>query len=276
MTEMTFIDDIPIRCEVINKMRYVLVALLLCVACVQAQPTGNVLSRVYEIRFNGELGTAFVMDYGDRQYFVTARHIMETSPERATVELKGPGTTDWKSYTVTVLLGKNKCVDVAVLIPSDKKLTNAEAIPYPYNFAFGQEVYFLGFPYGLYTSFGQNEGLGVALIKHGYVSARVSCAAVHPGGDRDESLILLDGINNPGFSGGPVVAPDMFSPLINIRAQKLIGVISGFQSEGIPVTVNGQNVPNSSVATNTGIIIVTDIQKAVDLIEAYVARLSTH
>jgi hypothetical protein len=47
----------------------------------------------------------------------------------ATVEIIGPGVVDWKSYPVKVILGKDKCVDVAVLVPNDKKVSPAEPIP---------------------------------------------------------------------------------------------------------------------------------------------------
>ena len=99
--------------------------------------------------------------------------------------------------------------------------------------------------------------MGMALIKHAYVSARVSCAAIYPDGDKDQEFILLDGFNNPGFSGGPIVAPDMFSPFTNIRIQKLIGVVGGF------VQVS---------SANTGIIIATPIEKALELIKAYAEK----
>lgn len=135
-----------------------------------SQPTENVLSRVYQIKFGAESGTAFVLDYEDRQYFVTARHIMAPAGDGATASVELQGFNEpIKARSVTVLLGKNKCVDVAVLVPSEKKVNGAEPIPYPYKFAFGQEVYFLGFPYGLFTPI--NQGGAVALIKHAYVSA---------------------------------------------------------------------------------------------------------
>lgn len=252
------------------KPSFWLIAILVFEQPIQAQPTGNVLTRVYQVRFNRETGTAFLLDYEDRQYFVTARHVMESAGETATVEMLGPTIKDWKSYPVTVLKGKNKCIDVAILVPNEKKLSNADPIPYPYNYAFGQEAYFLGFPYGLYTTFGAHGG--VALIKHAYVSARVSCAAIFPDGDKDQNLLLLDGLNNPGFSGGPVVAPDMFSPFTNVRTQKLIGIISGFQSENSPLRVDGRALPNASTPTNTGIIVVTPIEGAVELIKAYVEK----
>lgn len=244
--------------------------LLVFAAAGYSQPTGNVLTRVFQIRFAGYTATTFVLDYEDQQYFVTARHLMESAAATATVDLIGPGIKDWKSYPVTVLLGKDKCVDVAVLIPKEKKVSNAEPIPYPYSFAFGQEAYFLGFPYGLYTQFGDQGG--VALIKHAYVSAQVSCAAIYPDGDKNEQFLLLDGFNNPGFSGGPIVAPDMFSPFTNMRMQKLIGVIAGFRNEEGSLHVGGNTVPNASTTLNTGIIYATPIQKAVDLIKTYVEK----
>jgi hypothetical protein len=110
----------------------------------------------------------------------------------------------------------------------------------------------LGFPYGLYTTFGDQGG--VALVKHAYVSARVNCAAIYQDGDKDQEFLLLDGFNNPGFSGGPIVAPDMFSPFTNMRMQKLIGVIAGFRGEAGALNVGGNAVPNASTTLNTGII----------------------
>lgn len=203
-----------------------LVAVMACCQAAYCQPTGNVLSRVYQLKFNGGIGTAFVLDYEDRQYFVTARHIMESAADGATASVELQGFDEpMKARQVTVLLGKNKCVDVAVLVPSEKRVNAAEPIQYTYAFAFGQEAYFLGFPYGLFTSI--NQGGAVALIKHAYVSARVRCTAIYRDGDADQEFLLLDGFNNPGFSGGPIVAPDMFSTFTNIRQQKLIAVVSG-------------------------------------------------
>jgi hypothetical protein len=85
-----------------------------------------------------------LLDYEKKQYFVTARHIMAGAGETANVELLGPGFSTWKSFAVKVLKGRNQCVDVAVLVPADAQISTAEPIPYPYTFAFGQEVYFLG------------------------------------------------------------------------------------------------------------------------------------
>jgi hypothetical protein len=100
----------------------------------------------------------------------------------------------------------------------------------------------------------------------------VSCSALYPDGTKDDELILLDGLNNPGFSGGPVVGPDMFSPFTNVRAQKLIGVISGYRNDNIPLNVNGQSVDNASVAANSGIIIAIPFVRATELIKKYLEK----
>jgi S1-C subfamily serine protease len=231
-----------------------------------AQPTGNIVSRVFQIRYGGLTGTAFVIDYEDRQYFVTADHMVEGAGQKSAVEIFGSGDSHWHSLDFTILHGGSKCVDVAVLVPAEKKFVNADPIPYPYNPAMGQEVFFLGFPYGLFTTF-ENQAVAIPFIKHAYLSANVSCSALYPNGTKDDGLILLDGLNNPGFSGGPVVAPDMFSPFTTVRAQKIIGVISAYRNDNIPLNVNGQRVDNASVAENSGIAI--PFVRVTELIKKY-------
>ena len=50
-----------------------------------------------------------------------------------------------------------------------------------------------------------------------------------------------------------MVAPDV---LETPHLLKLIGVISGYRTENIPVNVNGQAAAYASIAANSGIIIV--------------------
>jgi S1-C subfamily serine protease len=233
-----------------------------------AQVTGNVIARVLQIRFNGFSGTAFIVDYGSRAYLVTANHMVAAAGDHATVDVLGPTDSLWHPSEFAILHGHSPCVDVAVLVPADAKLTSIDPLPYDYTFAMGQEAYFLGFPFGLFTTFG-GQNVAVPLIKHGYISATVACSAIYPDGSKGDTLILLDGINNHGFSGGPVVAPDVFD---GTRALKLIGVVSGYKYEDEPVSVNGQTAPNVSGSANSGIIIVVPIERAIDLIKDHVAK----
>jgi hypothetical protein len=102
---------------------------------------------------------------------------------------------------------------------------------------YGQDAYFVGFPYGLFTGGKKVNGLyPIAFIKKGTFSATVR--------EGIATVIFLDGHNNPGFSGGPIVYRDLNQ---NGTVFYLAGVISGFLPELIPTVVPevvkpGQNI----------------------------------
>ena len=76
---------------------------------------------------------------------------------------------------------------------------------------------------------------------------------------------ILDGINNPGFSGGPVIVGTGDS-------LKFAAVISGYYLEPTEVIRGGgsqlaPDVPNDLVNVNSGFILAFDIAHAVDVIK---------
>ena len=74
-----------------------------------------------------------------------------------------------------------------------------------------QDVYFLGFPYDLTNDGGTiNRNFPIPLIKKGILSA------IQVG---EVKTLLLDGHNNPGFSGGPVVCQ-----IVNGRSDELTAI----------------------------------------------------
>jgi hypothetical protein len=76
-------------------------------------------------------------------------------------------------------------------------------------------------------------------------------------------LIVLDGHNNPGFSGGPVV----FSPLKGDTHFRVAGVISGF--EAVKNQIHGPSGESPLYSwDNTGLIKAYSIQRAIELIHA--------
>ena len=79
----------------------------------------------------------------------------------------------------------------------------------------------------------------------------------------DRNTLILDGHNNPGFSGGPVC---FFRP--NERDVRIAGVVSGYQAVSEPVYDQAGSPTSFSYMYNTGLVVVHDIRHAIDVIKA--------
>jgi len=77
----------------------------------------------------------------------------------------------------------------------------------------------------------------------------------------DQGAFLLDGHNNPGFSGGPVV----FAPP-NSSDFRVAAVVSGFQAVKQPI-FQGTEETAFTYLYNTGIIVAHDIKEATTIIQ---------
>jgi len=101
-----------------------------------------------------------------------------------------------------------------------------------------QDCFFLGFPFFDeidYQPAGSDSGFPIAFVKKAIVSAL------------DENYIYLDGHNNPGFSGGPVIFTNY-----QTKKQQICGVISGyFPQKGEVETVHTKKI--QIFAENSGI-----------------------
>lgn len=105
------------------------------------------------------------------------------------------------------------------------------------------------------TAIGE-PGQEIAFVKQAIVSAsrRISDSL---------SVWYLDGYNNPGFSGGPVVASTE-----KFQTMQVVGVVFGNRSSERPLEIEKQAVQDAVVRENTGIIMATDIRYATQLIDA--------
>jgi hypothetical protein len=216
--------------------------------------TANVLMRVLNIKVGDGSATAFTIEVDGRQYIVTARHVVKALVGKATVEFQRD--RKWIQVPVTVVGHGEGEVDVSVLA-ADLKLTQAfELQPTHEGVVYGQQMYFLGFPYGWYADIGAvNNGMPVPFVKQAVLSLFY----------RDENnafRLFLDGHNNYGFSGGPVV----FKPAEQ-GDFRVAGVISGFRAAPEPV-FNGESKTGMTYQHNTGIVLAYGIGHAVDLIKA--------
>jgi hypothetical protein len=208
--------------------------------------------RVVYIACGDNSGTGFVLDHGVRQYVVTARHIVKSGDDPI-IRIRGKTL----SGGLTPLAVPDEKADVAVfrldqqIVPENLPLAAGMK-----DLVFGQDAYFLGFPYGLTFDLG---GEDFPIVKRCIVSATNRSI-------QGRSILLLDGWNNPGFSGGPVV----FRPLTgrgNREPMKVAGIVTEYANHYEAVRVNGEVVLGVDVAMNSGIIVAEEISRATEAIE---------
>lgn len=214
--------------------------------------TTNAIQRTFHIRVGDSTGTCFTIDVENKQYLVTAKHVV--------CDLKGTTTLEvfheeqWKNINVTVVGHCEDEIDISVLTPEIQLSPVFPLEPTSAGIGYGQDVYFLGFPYGMRGEVGpMNRDFPFPFVK----KAIVSCIYFQDG----MQIIYLDGHNNPGFSGGPVIFKKH-----NSNDYKVASVISGYKSAEEPIYQNGSPIP-LELRANTGIVISYGIKHAVDLIE---------
>jgi hypothetical protein len=262
----------------IPKLLFLSILLAFCCSTMDshAQVTSNVYTRVLKIHVGKEMGTAFTMDVDGRQYLITAKHMIADLKQEDSVDIYKDN--QWSPTLVKVL----KCeepIDIAVLIPSKllTKTQQLESISASHQIVIGQDVFFIGFPFGLSMSANNLNGeYPFALVKKGILSAIF------------DTTFAIDGFNNPGFSGGPIVFHDKNQPNSPLY---VAAVITGFLPELSPVMTpeivktgddtsrvekwriidkDGQKAilrdTEQMVGLNTGIVIGYSIKHAIDLI----------
>lgn len=212
--------------------------------------TSNVIHRIFRIRYDNNEATAFTIEYEKKEYLVTAKHLVENITDSANMELFSNGA--WIQLMVKLIGHSAGGTDISVLA-TDKLLT-PPGLPLPpthEGLIYGQDVYFLGFPYGFLGkySFGP-EGYPLPFVKKATLSFL------------DNPTLLLDGHNNPGFSGGPVVFVKSGTNEFRVGA-----VISGYKAIETPIFENGKK-SNLTYQYNTGIIVSFEINLAIELIKA--------
>lgn len=77
----------------------------------------------------------------------------------------------------------------------------------------------------------------------------------------DAVVIYIDGFNNPGFSGGPIIYWDFTK-----HSYAILGVVKGYAEDTAKILVNGQHV-DTQLLVNTGILIAFSIDHAMKAIQ---------
>jgi S1-C subfamily serine protease len=242
-----------------TKIVVMLVSALCLISPAKAQdavPNEMLLQRTFYIKVGNSTGTAFTIDYDGKIYLVTARHVVkELAASNATIQFRSQDD-NWKDFhPVRILFPPSDEADIAVL-ETDEKVSQPFAVTIPKeneNAAnMGQPVWFLGYPFaGLGTRSG---GVRLPFIKRGTMSALDNK-------NPDAVVLYIDGFNNPGFSGGPIL-------FLNYNSQKfeILGVVMGYRQESAQANVNGERV-DTNILVNSGILIGYSIKHAIQAIE---------
>ena len=209
------------------------------------QVSANILSRVFQIRYGALSGSSFTIEIDKRQYLVTAGHVVAGVSDGDSISLMRDG--HWVSHTVKTIPVDPPQADIAVLVlPSVLPQTFTVQVASE-SLALGEEAYFLGFPFGItFPGAPQASGFPLPFVKHGICSAFGTLKGV--------DYIYLDGYENPGFSGGPIVRA-------NPRGITIVGAIAGFRTSDEPVLKDGKE-SDLKYRANTGIVLGIGISHA--------------
>jgi S1-C subfamily serine protease len=247
--------------------RQVAAALLLGLtgfAALAQVPTANVIYRVLRIRTAAGAGSAFTIEVDRKQYLITARHNLREFGAEGTLELWSEGR--WVRTPARAIYPANASVDIAALDLGRPVTVLFPLEPTAAGLTLGQQVYFLGYPFGLSTfgSVSAPQGFGeIPFLKSGIISALDTR-------NPQANVLYLDGQNNPGFSGGPIVFWHAETGMFRVA-----GVIGGYRNEALPVLKrkdlkNPQARAHNDLYTraNSGIVVGYDIRHIVDAIRA--------
>ena len=200
-------------------------------------------------------GAAFTIDHASRQYLITARHVVEGIAPGETIDVWSQD--QWRALEVNIVgIGQGE-LDVAVFAATSQ-ISPMFPLEPDSRVTYGQEAYFLGFPYGSHSGGEEiNNGLPIPFVKSGIISA-ITFGNVN--------RIYIDAHVNKGFSGGPVVYHPQ-RERTDPHELRVAGVVTDSIIENKAVhDANGNHVAN--VSENAGFVVAVGIEHVRRLIDA--------
>jgi S1-C subfamily serine protease len=219
-----------------------------------AVPT-EIMARTQFIRWGAEAGTAFTLGYLGKLYIITAKHVVAGVPDTNAVIQVRVGDR-WEDYqTTNTIYPSSPDVDIAIFATNEKQVEPyaIEPISGSSGVTFGQQLWFIGYPYGIGSNI---PGHAFPFLKRGTMSAVDSS-------NKSAIVYYIDGFNNPGFSGGPIVFWDF-----SLHKYEILGVVQGYKEEAAKTIVNGHQV-DTAYLVNSGILVSYSIVHAMEAIKAF-------
>ncbi|HEY3520038.1 MAG TPA: trypsin-like peptidase domain-containing protein, partial [Rhodanobacteraceae bacterium] len=132
--------------------------------------TSNVYHRIFQIRLGENTGTCFTIDIDNKQYLITARHVLDKWDPSSKGYLCH--TDEWKELALTIAGIGTGAADIAVLTTNRQLSPNLPMEPTAAASVWGQDVYFLGFPYGwrVNVDANLNRGFPLPFVKKAIIS----------------------------------------------------------------------------------------------------------
>lgn len=215
----------------------------------------DIVASTYKIRLNGQQGTSFMIEENSRRYLITAKHIGQHITDSVEIEWEN----GWVTIPIRIVGHSDDDTTVAYCEQDLARMLLPDWSPPPIlsGLSLGEDVRFYGFPLGMSTSRGKST-VPVPLVKQGIISGFYGKDQLS-----EDSSFWIDGHNNPGFSGGPVVS-------IRNGVFSVSGVISGYRYYMEPVLASDQQQTEiGRVQLNTGIIRAENISGAIDIISKH-------
>jgi len=168
---------------------------------------------VFRLRSAAGIGSAFIHWLDGAARFVTAAHVLNGVKvgDNALIQRDG----GWQSITITDIAFSEK-LDICAFSTEDFSISNnlppyeAPASP------LGAQLLFLGFPHDLVNNY-PGRGYPTPLARGAIFSGVIE--------SKDGPIAILDGFNNPGYSGSPVYARS------KSESTALFGVVSSYRPE---------------------------------------------
>lgn len=215
----------------------------------------NVYCRVFHLKYDNSIATGFVIDVNEKTYLITARHFANKILGDTTIQIFYQ--SQWKNVKVKLVGHGGDDIDISVLAQQVQLAERSLTLPADMGgLTYGQDTFFLGYPYGW---FGELKELNWHFPMPFVKKAIVSCIS---NTDKGTNILFLDGHNNEGFSGGPVVFKRNGSEIFKVGA-----VISGYRFIHDSTFIGNEKSP-ITFKYNTGIIVAYGINHAIDLINA--------
>ncbi|MBK5270413.1 MAG: trypsin-like peptidase domain-containing protein [Bacteroidia bacterium] len=214
----------------------------------------SILRNVFLIQIDSLQGTCFSVNLGGKEFLVTAKHLFKNPANNQKRQITIIKEKKVLNINVTLFIHSDTTIDIAIL-----KLPISIEYLIPFvtggQIQTGQDVYFLGYPSFNSLLFAtQDTTFGILpLVKKAIFSGVKKINNYY--------LVFLDGHNNPGFSGGPVVLYDMKN-----KENRIAGVISGYYHEN-KYTKNSGKSSGEYIEENSGIIAMYTIELAFQIVD---------